>query len=124
MARIFVEELRRLEDRKRVFISLDNVYSVCNPNPNPNLEIVEAIFAHLRKPRNGKRGVFFLVDVHHDPGTNDFVAGDMYAGLRLLVWNASRTALEDLQGNFEMAIERVYEEEQQGVTTVTFFCPS
>ena len=50
--------------------------------------------------------------VHHDPGTNDSVADDMYTELRSLVWNASRTALEDLQRNLEMVIERVYEEEQ------------
>ena len=112
VARIFLEELRRLEDRERVFVSLDNVYSVCYTSDNRTLEFVEAIFAHLRRPRNGKRGVFFVVDVHDDPGTNDSVAPDMYAELPSLVWNASRTALEDLQGNLELVIERVYEEEQ------------
>ena len=52
--------------------------------------------------------------MHHDPVSNDFVAGEMYAELRLLVWNAAKTALEDLQdcGNLEMIIERVYQEEQ------------
>ena len=79
------------------------------------LEIVEVIFAHLRNPR--KRGVFFVVGVHLNAVTNDFVAGDMYAELRSLVWNAGKTALEDLQdcGNLEMIIQRVYEEEQ-GIT--------
>ena len=112
VARIFLEELRRLEDRKHIFVSLDNVYSVCYTSDKRTLEFVEPIFAHLRRPRNGKRRVFFVVDVHDDPGTNDSVAGDMYAGLRSLVWNASRTPLEDLQGNLEMVIETVYEEEQ------------
>ena len=109
VARIFLEELRRLEDRERVFVSLDNGLGqwTCYTS---ELESVEAIFAHLRRPR--KRGVFFVVDVHHDPGTS--VAGDMYAELQSFVWNASNTALEDLQGNLEMVIERV--EEEQGRT--------
>ena len=63
MARIFLEELRRLEGRERVFVSLDNVYSVCYTSENRTIEFVEAIFANLRRPRNGKRGVLFVVDV-------------------------------------------------------------
>ena len=112
VARIFSDPLRRLEDREHVFVSLDIGLGQwpCYTSDNRTLVFVEAIFAHLQRPR--KRGVFFVVDVHDDPGTS--VAGDMYAELRPLVWNASRTALEDLQGNLEMVIERV--EEKQGRT--------
>ena len=113
MARIFLEELRRLEDRERIYtyIAPNYAYSYYT-SEDKTLEIVEVIFAHLPNPR--KRGVFFVVVLHPHPVTNDFVTDEMYAELRSLVWNAGKTALEDLQdcGNPEMIIQRVYEEEQ------------
>ena len=113
VARICLEELRRLEDRERIYtyISPNYAYSYYT-SEDKTLEIVEFIFAHLRNPRQGV--VFFVVGVHRNPVTNDFVADEMYAELRSLVWNAGKTALEDLQdcGNLEMIIQRVYQEEQ------------